>query len=97
MWIILVTICFRTCCFDALFLISAFRSEISRSCRFYSVSERTRIIKTSAFTVNYSFKVSPSARRVSAANAICKAIDIFNIACTCTFICSFSEGFILYI
>jgi hypothetical protein len=28
--------------------------------------------------VNHNFKVSPSVRCVSAANAICKEIDIFN-------------------
>jgi hypothetical protein len=32
----------------------------------------------STFVVNHNFKVSPSARCVSAANAICKETDIFN-------------------
>jgi hypothetical protein len=32
----------------------------------------------STFMVNHNFKVSPSARCVSAANAICKNTDVFN-------------------
>jgi C4-dicarboxylate transporter len=35
----------------------------------------------STFTVHRNFKVSPSARRVSAANAVCRSIDIFNKDC----------------
>jgi hypothetical protein len=31
--------------------------------------------------VNRNFKVSPSARYVSAANAVCRSIDIFNKDC----------------
>jgi hypothetical protein len=33
------------------------------------------------FTVHRNFKVSPSARCVSAANAVCRCIDIFNKDC----------------
>jgi hypothetical protein len=33
------------------------------------------------FTVHYNFKVSPSARCVYAANAVCRSIDIFNTDC----------------
>jgi hypothetical protein len=35
----------------------------------------------STFTVHRNFKVSPSARCVSAANADCRSIDIFNTDC----------------
>jgi hypothetical protein len=35
----------------------------------------------STFTVHRNFKVSPSARYVSAANAVCRSIDIFNKDC----------------
>jgi hypothetical protein len=37
-----------------------------------------RIIEFSSFVVNKNFKVNPSTRCVSAANAICKEIDVFN-------------------
>jgi hypothetical protein len=33
------------------------------------------------FTVHRNFKVSPSARCVSAANAVCRSINIFNKDC----------------
>jgi hypothetical protein len=63
---------------DAIFLINVFKSKISRSSLFDSVSIRipTRLIRDySTFVVNRNFKISPSARRVSAAVAICKDID----------------------
>jgi hypothetical protein len=66
---------------DAMFLISVFKSKISCSSIFDSVSVRipTRIIRDySTFMVNHNFKLSPSDRRVSAAIAISKDIDIFN-------------------
>jgi hypothetical protein len=37
-----------------------------------------RIRDFSTFVVNHNFKVSPSGRCVSAANATCKEIDVFN-------------------
>jgi uncharacterized membrane protein YwaF len=35
----------------------------------------------STFNVHHNFKVSPSARCVSAANAVCRSTDIFNKDC----------------
>jgi hypothetical protein len=48
---------------------------------FYSVSIRipTRIIRDNTFIVDHNFKVGPSVRCDSAANAICKDTDIFNM------------------
>jgi hypothetical protein len=69
---------------DVLFFINAFKNKISCCSIFDSVSVRisTRIITDcSTFIVNHNFKVSPSARCVSAANATCKDNDIFNGDC----------------
>jgi hypothetical protein len=66
---------------DALFLINVFKSKVSCSSIFDSVCIQipTRIITDySTFMVNHNFKVSPSARCVSAANTICKDTDIFD-------------------
>jgi hypothetical protein len=65
---------------DVLFLISAFKYNIICPSIFNTVSIRieARIIRDySTFAVKQSFKVSPSARCVSASNAICKDIGIF--------------------
>jgi hypothetical protein len=65
---------------DTLFLINVFKNKISCSIS-DTVNLRIpsrRIRDFSTFVVNHNFKVSPSARCVSAANAICKEIDIFN-------------------
>jgi hypothetical protein len=61
--------------------------RINRSSIFDSVSVRipTRIIRDySIIMINHSFKISFSARCVSAANTICKDIDIFNEDCEYT-------------
>jgi hypothetical protein len=66
------------------FLINVFKGKISCSSIFDTVSQRipTRSVRDySAFTVHRKFKVSPSARCVSAANAVCRSIDIFNKDC----------------
>jgi hypothetical protein len=66
---------------DALFLINVFKNKISCSSIFYTVNLRIpvrRIRDFSTFVVNHNFKVSPSARCVSAANAMCKEIDIYS-------------------
>jgi hypothetical protein len=66
---------------DALFFINVFKSKISCSSIFGSVSIRIpgKIIGDySTFMVNHNFKVSPSARCVSADNAVCKGTGIFN-------------------
>jgi hypothetical protein len=66
---------------DALFLINVFKNKISRSSIFDTVNLHIpfrRIRDFSTFVVNHNLKVSPSARCVSAANAMCKEIDIFN-------------------
>jgi hypothetical protein len=66
---------------DALFRINVFKNKISCSFIFDTFNLRIpsrRIIDFSTFVVNHNFKVSPSARCVSAAKAICKEIDIFN-------------------
>jgi hypothetical protein len=66
---------------DALFLINVFKGKISCSSVFDTVSLRiiTRSVRDySTFTVHHNFRVSPSARFVSAANAVCRSIDIFN-------------------
>jgi hypothetical protein len=39
------------------------------------------LLDFSTFTVHRNFKVSPSARCVSAANAVCRSIGIFNTDC----------------
>jgi hypothetical protein len=39
------------------------------------------LLETSTFTVHRNFKVCPSARCVSAANAVCRSINIFNTDC----------------
>jgi membrane-associated HD superfamily phosphohydrolase len=66
---------------DSLFLINVFINKISCSSIFDTVSlcipSRT-IRDFSTFVVRQNFKVSPSARCVSAANTIYKEIDIFN-------------------
>jgi hypothetical protein len=54
---------------------NVFKIKISCSSVFDSVSV---IGDYSKFVVNHNVKVSPSARRVSDANATCKDIDIFN-------------------
>jgi hypothetical protein len=57
---------------------------MSCSSVFDTVSLRitTRSIRDySTFTVHRNFKVSPSARCVSAANAVCRIIGIFNKDC----------------
>jgi hypothetical protein len=61
---------------DALFLINVFKNKISCSSIFDTVNLRIglpcrRIRDFSTFVVNHNFKVSPSARCVSTANAIC--------------------------
>jgi hypothetical protein len=69
---------------DALFLINVFKGKISCSSVFDIVSLRipTRSIRDyTTFTVHRNFKVSASARCVSAANAVCRCIDIFNKDC----------------
>jgi hypothetical protein len=61
-----------------------FKGKISCSSIFDTVSLRipTRSIRNySTFTVNRDFKVSPSARCVSAANEVCSSTDIFNKDC----------------
>jgi hypothetical protein len=63
------------------FLINVFKGKISCSSVFDTVSLHipTRSIRDyTTFTVHRNFKVSPSARCVSAANAVCRCIDIFN-------------------
>jgi hypothetical protein len=62
---------------DVLFLINVFEGKISCSPVFDTVSLRipTRSIRDyTTFTVHRNFKVSPSARCVSAANAVCRAL-----------------------
>jgi hypothetical protein len=69
---------------DALFLINVFKGKISCSSVSDTVSLRipTRSIRDyTTFTMHRNFKVSPSARCVSAANAVCRSIDIFNKDC----------------
>jgi hypothetical protein len=69
---------------DALFLINVFKGKISCSSVFDTVSLRipTRSVRDcSTFTVHRNFKVGPSAKCVSAANAVCRSIDIFNKDC----------------
>jgi hypothetical protein len=64
----------------ALFLINVLKNKISCSSISDSVcaDTPTRIIRdNSTFMVNYNFKVSPSARCVSAANATCMDTEIF--------------------
>jgi hypothetical protein len=68
----------------ALFLINVFKGKISYSSVFDILSLRmpTRSIRDySIFTVHRNFKVSPSARCVSAVIAVCRSIDIFNKDC----------------
>jgi hypothetical protein len=62
-------------------LMKPFKNKISCSSIFDSLSVRipTMIIRDYfTFMVNDNLKISPSARCISAANAICKAIDNFN-------------------
>jgi hypothetical protein len=66
---------------DALFLINVFKNKICCSSVFETVSLRIASRRSrdfSAFVVNHNFKVSPSARYVSAVNAICIETDNFN-------------------
>jgi hypothetical protein len=66
------------------FLRNVFKGKISCSSVFDTVSLRipTRSITDySTFTVHHNFKVSPSARFVSAANAVCRSINIFKKNC----------------
>jgi hypothetical protein len=66
------------------FSYQCFKGKISCASVFDTVSLRipTRSIRdNSTFTVHRNFKVSPSARCVSAANAVCRSIDIFNKDC----------------
>jgi hypothetical protein len=66
------------------FLINVFKGKISCSSVFDTVSLRipTRSISDyTTFTVHRNFKVIPSARCVSAANEVCRCIDIFNKDC----------------
>jgi hypothetical protein len=80
----LLTLQLRRRHLDALFLINVFRGKICCSTILDSVSLRipSRSIRDhSTFTVNHNFKVSPSARCVSAANAVCRSIDIFSKDC----------------
>jgi hypothetical protein len=61
-----------------------FKGKISWSSVFDTVSLRipTRSIRDyTTFTVHRNFKVSPSDRCVSAVNAVCRSIDIFNKDC----------------
>jgi hypothetical protein len=61
-----------------------FKGKISCSSVFDTVSLRilTRHVRDfSTFTVHRNFKVSSSAKCVSAANAVCRSIDIFNTDC----------------
>jgi hypothetical protein len=77
----LLTLCSRRWHLDALFLINVFKSKISSSSIFDSVSIQvpTRTIRDySAFMVIHNFKVSPSDRFVSAVSSISKDIDILN-------------------
>jgi hypothetical protein len=69
---------------DSLFLINVFKCKISCSSVSDTVSLRiptTSIRDYSNFTEHHNFKVSPSARCVSAANASCRGNDIFNKDC----------------
>jgi hypothetical protein len=69
---------------DALFLINLSKGKMSCSSVFDTVSLRipTRSVRDySTFTLHRNFKVSPAARCVSAANAVCRSIDIFNKDC----------------
>jgi hypothetical protein len=68
---------------DALSLIDVFIGKILCSSILDSVSLRLPSRSSDYFTVtaNRNFKVSPSARCVSAANAVCRSIDIFNKGC----------------
>jgi hypothetical protein len=64
---------------DALFLINVFKGKISCSSVFDTVSLRitTRSIRDySTSTLNRTSNVSSSAKSVSAANAVCRSIDI---------------------
>jgi hypothetical protein len=66
---------------EALFLINMFKSKIDSSSIFDYVNVwiPARIIRDySAFMINHSFKVIPSASCVSVASVICKGIDIFS-------------------
>jgi hypothetical protein len=66
---------------DALFLINVFKGKISGSFVLDTVSLciPTRSIRDDyTFTAHRNFKVSPSARRASAANVVCSSTDIFN-------------------
>jgi hypothetical protein len=69
---------------DAIFLINVFKGKISCSFVFDTVSlhiPNRSVTDYSTFTVHCNFKVSPPARCVSAANAVCRSIDIFNKDC----------------
>jgi hypothetical protein len=69
---------------DDLFIINVFKGKISCSSVFDTVSLRipTRSIRDyTTFTIHRNLMVSPSARCVSAVNAVCRNIDIFNTDC----------------
>jgi hypothetical protein len=78
----LQTLHIRHCHFDALFLINVFSST-----KYYpSVLETVSIHVPTQNIHNFamfscSFSHCPSARYVSAANAVCKSTDIFNNSC----------------
>jgi hypothetical protein len=66
---------------DALYLINGFKGKINCSSVLDTVGllVPTRSIRDYfIFTVNRNFKVSPSARCISAVSAVCRSIDIFN-------------------
>jgi hypothetical protein len=66
---------------DAIFLVNVFKGKISCSSVFDTVSLRKPARSArdySTFILHRSFKVSPSARCVSATNAVCRIIDICN-------------------
>jgi hypothetical protein len=66
---------------DSLFLVNLFSSRGNCSSIFDFVGTQipTTIIRVySTYMVNHNFKMSPSDRYISAANAICKVIHIFN-------------------
>jgi hypothetical protein len=66
---------------DSLFLVNLFSSKgnCSSIFDFVGIQIPTMIIRVySTYMVNHNFKVSPSARYFSAANAIFKDIHIFN-------------------
>jgi hypothetical protein len=69
---------------DVLFSHYAFKGKISCSSVFDTVSLHipTKSIRDyTTLSVHRNFKVSPSARCVYAANAVCRSIDIFNSDC----------------